>query len=65
MQTVFFKTAAKKRQQIGSKVAVFNSHSSYISLGGCQATTPLNSPLHINQTLLIGARIGPIDFITI
>lgn len=43
----------------------FNSHSSYISLGGCQATAPLNSPLNINQTLLIGARIGPIDFITI
>lgn len=43
----------------------FNSLSWNISLGGCQATTPLNSPLHINQTLLIGARNGPIDFITI
>lgn len=44
-------------------VAIFNS--SHISLGGCQATTPLNSPLNKNQTLLIGAHIGPIDAITI
>lgn len=61
----YFLWHSGNRRRQRCKVAFFNSHSSNISLGGCQATTPLNRPSHINQRLLIGARISPIDFITI